>query len=403
MGNAPISAEERHPVLLPYDHHVTEIIASEVHRKQAGHSGREHTLACLRRNYWIIKGRRLMYKITTHCVVCRRNNFTPKDQRQAELPEDRVTPGNPPFCYTGTDCFGPFIVKQGRKQFKRWGCLFTCLTTRAVHLEVLTSLDADAFINAIVRFSSRRGTPERMRSDNGTNMVAANKELKVAMQTWTHDKKVQHTMLEKQIDWRFNPPTASHMGGVWERQIRTVRKVLRAIVGSQVLDDERLHTLFCEVEDVVNQRPLTPVSEDIDDLEALTPNHLLRPGTTRGLPLGGLLLEEPYRKRWKHVQFLADQFWKRWLREYLPLIRSRQKGFRSRRNFQPNDMVIVSGEGTHRHQWPLGRIVEAMPDKDGLVRRAKVKTARGMILRPVNRLCHLEGVSCNANPSHVGL
>lgn len=222
-------------------------------------------------------------------------------------------------------------------------------------------------------------------------MVGADKELRAALRGWENDRHIQDTFLKRQIEWVFNPPTASHMGGVWERQIRTVRKVLRAIVGSQVLDDERLHTVFCEAETVVNGRPITPVSEDPDDLEALTPSHLLRVGAHTHLPLGGPLNEEAYRKRWKHAQFLADQFWKRWLREYLPMLRQRQSNHKPCRNLRKDDLVIVTGETMPRNQWQLGRVVEAIPGDDGLVRQVRVKTARNVLSRPVNKLCYLEG------------
>lgn len=157
---------------------------------------------------------------------------------------------------------------------------------RAILLEILTSLETDAFLNAVTGFSTCRGLPEHMRSDNGTNMVCADKELQAAVKRWENDKHIQNTFLKKQIDWVFNPPTASHIGGIWERQIRTVRKVLRAIIGSQVLDDELLHTLFCEAETVVNGRPITAVLDDPNDMEALTHSHLLRVEATYPPPFG---------------------------------------------------------------------------------------------------------------------
>lgn len=175
----------------------------------------------------------------------------------ADLPMDRTMPGKPPFTYVGMDCFGPFYIKRGRSQVKRYGCLFTCLTIRAIHIEKLDTLDTDSFLNALMRFSARRGTPDKVRSDNGTNFVGGQRELRQAVRSWKEDSKVKGQLLQKEIKWEFNPPAASHMGGVWERQIRTVRKVLNAIIKNQTLDDERLATLFCEVESIVNDRPLT--------------------------------------------------------------------------------------------------------------------------------------------------
>jgi len=391
LALAPVPSESKRPILLPRDHPVTELIVREVHQTTAGHSGREHTLAVLRQNYWVPRCRRLLDRILKACVTCRRSNWKGTYQRQASLPQERVTPREAPFTSTGVDCFGPFLSKQGRKQFKRWGCIFTCVTTRAVHLEVLTSLDKDALINALTRFSARRGTPRTMISDNGTNMVGADRELRAAMRLWKEDDNINETLLRKQIEWKFNPPTASHMGGIWERQIRTVRKVLRSIIGSQVLDDERLHTLFCEVEAVLNSRPITTASDDPRDLEALTPDHILRVGG-RGSPSVGGPVQEDYRRRWKHVQFLADCFWKRWLTEYLPLLRQRSCDLLKQRNFQKGDMVVVPDETAPRNKWKLGRVVNATAGHDGLVRQVQIRTADKVLLRPVNKLCFLEGL-----------
>ena len=224
-------------------------------------------------------------------------------------------------------------------------------------------------------------------------MIGANRELRDAVQEWNSSNTVRNVFLQKHIEWEFNPPAASHMGGVWERQIRTVRKVLQVVIGSQVLDDERLHTLFCAVEEIVNGRPITTVSNDPRDLEALTPLHLLRMGPDTLSTGGDHPVAETYRRRWKHAQFIADQFWKRWTREYLPMLRQRQKHLKTHRNLREGDIVVVSGHPIPRSHWMLGRIVEAMPGDDGIVRRAKVKTKNSVITRPVTKLCLLEGVA----------
>ena len=165
---------------------------------------------------------------------------------------------------------------------------------------------------------------------------------------------------------------------------------MRAIVGSQVVDDDRLSTLFCEAEAIVNSRPLTPASEDPSDLQALTPDQLLRQGGCHDLPLCGPEEENSHRRRWKHAQYLANQFWKRWLGEYLPALRQRRRELEPRQNLQDGDMVIVADAQTPRKLWRLGRILETKPGTDGLVRHVTIQTEKGVMRRPINKLCPLE-------------
>ena len=196
------------------------------------------------------------------------------------------------------------------------------------------------------------------------------------------------------MKWIFNPPKASHHGGVWERCIRTVRKVLSAITTEQVLDDERLSTLMCEVEAVVNGRPIPKVSDDPRDLEALTPNHLLLLRKGSQLPPGVFTKSDNYvRRKWKQVQYPADVFWKRWVKEYLPSLQERQRWTRVRRNFAIGDIVLLVDENTPRNTWPLGRIVEVFHNsKDNLVRSVSVKTNSTTLRRPVTKIVLLETV-----------
>ena len=308
----------------------------------------------------------------------------------ADLPADRVTPGEPPFSKVGVDYFGPLVVKRGRTEYKRYGCLFTCLVTRAVHIEVAHTLESDSFIQALQRFIARRGEPKEIRSDNGSNFVGARKELSAAIKEWNREHKIEDYLTQRHIRWVFNTPAASHMGGVWERQIRTVRSVILSLGQQQMLSDESLCTLLCNVEGIINGRPLTKLSEDPDDPRPLTPNHLLllREGPT--LPPGKFVIQDVYRRKWRQVQYLADVFWKRWLKEYLPSLQERQKWLEPKRNLQPGDLVLMVSENTHRNQWPLGLVVQAYPGKDGLVRSIQVKTQTGVYERPATKVCLLE-------------
>ena len=298
-------------MILPRNHHVTHLIVRDIHENATKHSGREYVLATLRQNYWIPRGRTLINTIIRSCVTCKRLRAQPCGQRMASLHKFRFEIDQPPFTSTGVDCFGPFYVKRGKSQEKRYGCLFTCMTMRAIHLEKLHSMESDSFLNALFRFIARRGVPRRIRSDNGTNFIGGNKELRASIEEWNKDPKVRRQLLLKQIQWEFNPPAASHMGGIWERQIRTVRKVLNAMLRNQVLDDERLSTLFCEIEAIVNDRPLTAVSEDPKDPAPLIPSMMLQLGERFPAPPGNFVKQDVYTRRWRHVQYLANQFWRR--------------------------------------------------------------------------------------------
>lgn len=300
-----------------------------------------------------------------------------------------VTPGQPPFTSVGIDCFGPLQVRRGRSLVKRYGVIFTCLAIRAVHIEVAHSLDTDSFLMALRRFIARRGQVKEIRSDNGTNFTGGERELRESINAWNQNK-IHEALLQKSIKWSFNPPYGSHYGGVWERCIRTTRKILQVLLQNQTVDDEGLVTLLCEVESIINGRPITTVSSDSNDPEPLTPNHLLLLRSEPQMPPGLFQKEDSFsRRRWKQVQYLADIFWKRWSKEYLPLLQSRQKWTTIRKNLAVGDIVLVSVENSPRNSWPLGRVVEVFTDKKGLVRRTRVKVKGTVLERPIDKLCLL--------------
>ncbi|CAG2213922.1 unnamed protein product [Mytilus edulis] len=275
----------------------------------------------------------------------------------ANLPKERLISDKPPFTMVGMDFFGPFQIKQGRSLVKRYGVIFTCLSIRAVHLEIAHSMDTDSCINAIRRLISRRGNPEFIRSDNGTNLVGAEREMREEIERWNIDK-INNFMLQKSIKWAFNPPAASHF---W-RRVGEINKIMEAIL---------------------NNRPISEVSEHVDDLKVLTPNHLLllRPGEY--FPPGTFCKTDNYvRRRWRQIQYLADIFWKRWTHEYLPLLQSRQKWNSEKRNLKIGDIVLIQ-DNTPRNLWNLGRIIEVLKDKSDNVRIVRLKTYSTTLLRPV--------------------
>ena len=204
-------------------------------------------------------------------------------------------------------------------------------------------------------------------------------------------KKIYGILLDKGITWKFTPPHSSHMGGVWERQIRTIRKVLQGVIQEQSLNDESLRTLMCEVESILNNRPITALSDAPNDLQALKPNHLLL--LREGPPIPPCLSDEAdrYKSRWRQVQYLSAIFWKRWVKQYLPELQRRQKWLYEKPNISVGDLVLMVDESVPRGLWPMARVIETYPGKDGLVRSVKIRTKNTQLVRPITKLVMLEG------------
>lgn len=376
LRKSSASFELKHPVILPKDGVVTQLIVDYCHKKTQ-HQGRGQTLNELRANgYWIIGASKVVAKHIKCCVTCRKICGPTEEQRMADLPADRVDP-SPPFSYIGLDCFGPFYTKQGRKEYKRYGLLLTCLSSRAIHIEMVEDLTTDAFINALRCFIAIRGPVRQIRSDQGTNFVGAKNELEKSLLELDKER-ISTYLAQNQCDFKMNVPEASHRGGIWEHQIRTVRSVMSSVLAQARgrLDDASLRTFFYEAMSIVNNRPLTTdIISDPKSAEPLTPNHLLTMKTSVPLPPpGNFAREDLYtRKRWQRVQFLTEQFWSRWRKEYLTNISLRQQWHTPKRNVQVGDVVVVKDENTPRNVWKLARVVEANEDDDGLVRKVKVQ------------------------------
>ncbi|XP_043203646.1 uncharacterized protein LOC122371409 [Amphibalanus amphitrite] len=380
-----ISMRARHPVILPREHHVSKLVIREAHRA-VGHEGRDHTLWRVRDKYWVIGAGREIRKMLRGCTVCRKVNGRPLGQLMADLPDERVVPGVGAFEKISCDVFGPIPVKSGRTERKCWALLSTCMTTRGVHIELLESLSTDALVNAIRRVAARRGEIRQVRSDNGTNMCGADRELREALLELDPEE-LQRAARPHGIDWVFNPPHGSHFSGSVERQIRSVRKIWRSMPVTRLLDREALYTLLCEIESILNSRPLTFVTTSDSNVEPITPNHLLLLRASVH-PVPGVFGESESfsRRRWRYVQYLADQFWVRWKREYLPALQARQRWRHGARNLQVGDIVLLVESGAPRGTWPLARVVETRPSRDGRVRKALVKTSVSTYLRPIHKM-----------------
>ena len=321
----------------------------------------------------------------------------------ADLPSQRVNPSKVAFSRVGIDFFGPFYVSVGRRTEKRYGVIFSCMVIRAIHLEIAHSLNTDSFLNSMRRFMCRRGCVEEVFCDNGTNLVRGQKELKLSIDQW-NKQKIEEFFKQRNISWSFNPPSASHFGGHYERQIRSVRKILWSVLSEQNLrlNDENLYTIMCEAESVLNSRPLTPVSEDVTSFDALTPNHLLLFDAGVTLPPGVFTKSNSILDRkWRQVQYLVNLFWVRWRKEYLSLLYQRQKWTEVKKSLLPGDLVLVVDILLPRNQWCMGRVESVNKGKNGVVRSAYVRVAKhkyekdrgtncSLILRPITKLILLQ-------------
>ncbi|KAK0147265.1 hypothetical protein N1851_013317 [Merluccius polli] len=400
LSQATLHPHVKHPAILPRNSHISDLLIKHFHER-VHHQGRGMTVNELRASgLWILGCSSAVSSHIFKCVKCRKYRRSTEVQKMGNLPEDRME-ATPPFTYTGIDCFGPIHIKDGRKDIKKYGLLLTCLCSRAIHIEMLDDMTTDAFINALRAFIAIRGNVRQIRSDQGTNFIGARRELAELMNGMDE---VRVKVLG--CEFLMNPPAASHMGGIWERQIRTVRSVLTAILdrSAQRLDSSSLRTFLYEVMAIINSRPLTVEHlNDPSSPEPLTPNHILTMKSTIILPPPGKFVKEDLylQKRWRRVQYLANEFWIRWKKEYLLNLQARHKWQKNKRNLKVNDIVLLQDDQVPRNEWKLARITEVYPGSDDRVRKVRLlvsdttfekgkSTTRTVFLdRPVHKLVTL--------------
>ncbi|XP_067250257.1 uncharacterized protein [Chanodichthys erythropterus] len=382
LSQANLGRDEQCPLILPGHCHITSLLIQHYH-KQVAHQGRIFTEGALREaGFWIIGGKRRISSVIFQCLQCRRLRGKILTQKMSDLPPERLSM-DPPFSYVGLDVFGPWMVtsrrtRGGQANSKRWAVLFTCMSTRAIHIEVIESMDSSSFINALRRFFAVRGPAKQLRSDCGTNFVGACKELK--MESVTEDRRVQEYLSDSGCSWVFNPPHSSHMGGSWERMIGVSRRILESMLqklGPSKLSHEVLTTFMAEVTAIVNARPLVPVSTDPDAPFILTPATLLTQKTSAVPPPPGEFGERDlFIRQWRQVQSLANTFWNRWRKEYLATLQNRRKWQNESSNLQVGDVVLLKNIQAKRNDWPMGIVLETFPGRDGKVRKVEVKVVK---------------------------
>ncbi|XP_043482815.1 uncharacterized protein LOC122511551 [Leptopilina heterotoma] len=374
-----VSKKMKNPIILDGKHPYSRLLIDYFHKKF--HHGNQMTVINeVRQKFWITKLRSTVRAVVDHCLYCRLRRAKPKVPRMGELPTARVSHHVWPFTYCGIDYFGPMQVKKGRRREKRWGVLFTCLSTRAVHLELAASLSADSTILAIRRLSARRGQPLELYSDQGTNFKGADRELRNAISEIDVEKQREYAAANS-ITWKFNPPAAPHMGGSWERLVRSIKTSLKVILKEQAPTEEVLLTLMTEAEYVVNCRPLTEISMDPKDPEALTPNHFLIGSSSRIPDVNKYgIIQKCSRKQWKIAQHLSEEYWKRWIREYLPTMISRKKWQEDSHPIKTGEVVVITDRRFPRNTWLKEIVEQTYPGLDKRVRVAKIRTSRGSLM-----------------------
>ncbi|XP_049321160.1 uncharacterized protein LOC111190943 [Astyanax mexicanus] len=379
-----LDPEAVHPIVLDPAHPYTRLLIQEYDSKLC-HPGPERVFAELRRRVWILRGREAVKRHQRRCTECCRWRSRPAVQKMADLPPPRLRLFKPAFYSCGMDCFGPLTVKVGRRTEKRWGLLFKCLTTRAVHVDLLTSIDLDSFLMALRRFIARRGKPSELYSDQGTNFRGGENELVEAFSKLSPE--VQQHLASQQISFHFNPPAAPHFGGVWEREIRSVKAALYTTIGSQTVSEEVLQTVLIEIESILNSKPLGYVSANIADLDPVTPNSLLMGRPDSALPQVVYPQTELLgRRRWRHSQVLADRFWTAFIRNYLPGLQIRGKWTTPSPDITINSVVMVVDPQLPRSLWQIGKVVKVFPGPDGRVRTVEVQIKDKVYTRPIVRV-----------------
>ena len=377
-------------VLLPYGHAFSRLYAAHVHNK--GHYGVSATVSKIRAKYWIIGVHRLVKSIKYNCVTCKKLDRLLVKQQMGKLPIERLKP-SPPWYYCGVDLFGPYNVRdevKKRTTGKAYGVIFTCLSSRAVHVDLAPDYSTEKFLMVLRRFVSLRGYPKKLLSDNGPQLVAANEELKKVTQAWSWDELAEFGATEG-LEWEFTPPDAPWRNGVTESLVKSVKKALTVAIANNVMTFSELQTVCFESANLVNERPIGRHPTSIEDGSYLCPNDLILGRCSSRVPSGPFRETRNPRLRFEFVQRVINAFWKHWTRDFFPSLTIRKKWHTAHRNVMVGDIVLIQDSNQIRGKWKLGNVTKVFPDDTGKVRKAEVTYKQEQrspvtVLRAVQRL-----------------
>lgn len=395
LSNSQADYNQKHPILLPKKCVAVDLLIRHYHIENL-HTGPSLLHSLLRSKYWLLGARSAIRKIIRNCNLCFRARPKSSNPFMADLPLGRVQP-SAPFSHTGVDYAGPFHITlkraRGQRTQKAYLCLFICLSTKALHLELAPDLSTQSFLNAFKRFVSRRGLCDVIYSDQGTNFVGAKgymAELYDLIDSSEYKAEFAKEFADNRIRWQLNPPSAPHFGGLWESNVKAVKSHLFKVIGKQILCVDEFVTVLTQIEALLNSRPLSLMSEDPSELECLTPSHFLLGKPLRSLPSVDFSKDNVNSlTRPALLDAIVQQYWKRWHIEYLHTLQSRNKWSRETPPIHIGTVVLIMDENAPPLKWLLGRVTQVLPGKDGVIRVAQVQTANGSYTRPVCKLCPL--------------
>lgn len=403
LNASNITYEQKHQIILPYIEPFSSLFFRHEHERLL-HAGPQAMLATIQLQYWPIKGRNTAKKVVHNCIKCFKIKPTILKPIMGNLPKYRVDQPSRCFEACGVDYAGPVSIKSSHRRnaaiSKAYICIFICLATKAVHIELVYDLTTGGFIAALKRFISRRGICLHMYSDNATNFVGANKKLSELTAMWNskeHKEKVQSFFNELSITWHFIPPRAPHFGGLWEAAVKSVKHHLNRTVAATRLTYDEMYTVLVQIEACLNSRPLVPLSNDPNDLAILTPAHFLIGSSLVALPQPDQThKKENCLSRWERVQKITQSIWKKWSMEYLNQLQIRAKWHRSdKAEIRLGTMVLLKETGVPPLHWLMGRVVSVHPGRDGVTRVVEVNTRGGIKKRAIRLVCPLPGQNQN--------
>ena len=411
LSNSALTLSQQHPIITDSKDSLMLLLFNYVH-VCLGHCGPTLLLSAVGWRFHVMSARCLTRSVCSQCKICRKAAPKPQPQLLGQLPEARVST-TPAFDSTGLDFAGSFTIKKGHTRkpvhIKAYLCLFVCLSTKAIHLEVISDLTTSAFLAGLRRFVSRRGCPQVIHSDNGSNKVGAKNQLKDLykfLQAEDTNSVIHQHLLKHRTTWDNIPERAPHFSGLWESAVRSMKFHLKRVVGSQILTYEELETVSCQVEACLNSCPIIArTSQDSDGIFTITAGHFLLLKPPAAYPEYPRLPEDPcLLRKWNMCRSMIQHFWDRWSREYLQTLQAKSKWRTIQPNLQAGDVVVLKEDKTFSCHWPLAKVLQTYPGKDGLVRVAQIQTETSTFKRPVTNLALLHREDCKDQvPPSAGL